>query len=125
LGGSIAENRKRVRKFGRNEIFYSIVRDAKDKDKKSNSFRVSRGTTRQKRCHSKEGKMEQLVFDMQPLLDIKQASKILNLSEDWLYRNWKSLPFAFKIGKQIRFDARGMKKWIEEQQNAGNGVQER
>ena len=59
--------------------------------------------------------MEQHAFDMQLLLDIKEASTVLNLSEDWLYRNWKSLPFAFKMGKQIRFALRGMEKWIEEQ----------
>ena len=69
----------------------------------------------EKRHHSKESKMEQFVFDMQLLLDIKGASKVLNLSEDWLYRNWKLLPFAFKMGKQIRFSLKGMHKWIEEQ----------
>jgi excisionase family DNA binding protein len=60
--------------------------------------------------------MEQLVFDMQLLLDIKEASKVLNLSEDYLYRHWNELPFAFTIGKQIRFSMQGMMKHIEERQ---------
>jgi predicted DNA-binding transcriptional regulator AlpA len=60
--------------------------------------------------------MEPLVFDMQLLLDIKEASKMLNLSTDWLYRNHEQLPFCFKVGKQLRFSLPGMQKWIEERQ---------
>jgi predicted DNA-binding transcriptional regulator AlpA len=47
------------------------------------------------------------------LLDAEEAAKSLAVSEDWLYRNAKNLPFARKLGpKALRFSQRGMEKWI-------------
>ena len=48
------------------------------------------------------------------LLDAKEAAKVLSMSEDWLYRNAKKLPFTRKLGpKVLRFSQKGIDKWIE------------
>src|SRR5262245_31727051 len=44
-------------------------------------------------------------------LDAGEAAKILSMSEDWLYRSAKKLPFAYKLGpKMLRFSYQGMVK---------------
>jgi len=44
------------------------------------------------------------------LLDAKEAAKLLSVSEDWLYRNAKKLPFSRKLGpKMLRFSQAGIK----------------
>jgi predicted DNA-binding transcriptional regulator AlpA len=58
------------------------------------------------------------------LLDITEAADVLHTSKDWLYRNWKKLPFVVALSpRQIRFSLKGIEKWIEEQQHAGTRVQ--
>jgi len=48
------------------------------------------------------------------LLTVNEAAQLLSLSPDWLYRHAKKLPFARKLGpKMLRFDYRGMLKWLE------------
>jgi predicted DNA-binding transcriptional regulator AlpA len=48
------------------------------------------------------------------LLTADEAAQMLSVSPDWLYRNAKKLPFTRKLGpKMLRFDYRGMVKWIE------------
>jgi predicted DNA-binding transcriptional regulator AlpA len=48
------------------------------------------------------------------LLGAAEAAKVLSVSEDWLYRNAKKLPFARKLGpKMLRFSQRGIVKWLE------------
>jgi predicted DNA-binding transcriptional regulator AlpA len=60
------------------------------------------------------------------LLDITQVAEILNKSEDWLYRTWPKLPFAFKIGREIRFSMQGVQQWIQQQlEEKTNGTVER
>ena len=66
--------------------------------------------------------MEQIEFPL--LIGIKDASIKLGVSEDWLYRNWQNLPFAFKMGKSIKFSLQGMSEWIKEKQDARQGLQE-
>ena len=56
------------------------------------------------------------------LLTIDEATAILSLSKDFLYRYWKKFPFAFKIAGQLRFSANGIQRFIEEQQHAGERV---
>lgn len=57
------------------------------------------------------------------LLTIDEAAEVLNTSKDWLYRNWKKLPFVVALSpRQIRFSLKGIEKWIEEKQHAGAGV---
>ena len=54
------------------------------------------------------------------LLTIDEAAEILNTSKDYLYRNWKKLPFAVSLSKkQLRFSLKGLLKFIEEKQNYG------
>jgi predicted DNA-binding transcriptional regulator AlpA len=58
------------------------------------------------------------------LLTIDEAAAMLNTSKDWLYRNWKKLPFVVQLSaRQIRFSLKGIEKWIEEKQHAGTRVQ--
>ena len=48
------------------------------------------------------------------MLTAEQAAEMLSMSEDWLYRNAKKLPFAHKVGpKRLRFSQRGISKWLE------------
>jgi predicted DNA-binding transcriptional regulator AlpA len=48
------------------------------------------------------------------LLTAEEAAQILSVSPDWLYRNARKLPFTRKLGpKMLRFDYRGMVKWLE------------
>jgi len=47
-------------------------------------------------------------------MDAKEAAKVLSMSEDWLYRNAKKLPFTRKLGpKVLRFSYLGMVKWLD------------
>ena len=47
------------------------------------------------------------------LLDAGEAAKVLSVSEDWLYRNAKKLPFTRKLGhKMLRFSEQGIIKWL-------------
>jgi len=47
------------------------------------------------------------------LLDAKQAAEMLSMSEDWLYRHAKKLPFTRKVGrKMLRFSYQGLIKWM-------------
>ena len=48
------------------------------------------------------------------LLSAEEAATLMSVSEDWLYRNAKKLPFARKLGpKMLRFSQRGIIKWLE------------
>ena len=48
------------------------------------------------------------------LLDAAEAAKMLSVSEDWLYRHAKKLPFTRKLGpKMLRFSRQGILKWAE------------
>jgi len=47
------------------------------------------------------------------LLDAQEAAGLLRVSEDWLYRNAKRLPFARKLApKMLRFSYVGIVKWL-------------
>ena len=47
------------------------------------------------------------------LLDTEEASKVLQVSPDWLYRNSRKLAFTRRVGpKALRFSYRGMQQWI-------------
>jgi predicted DNA-binding transcriptional regulator AlpA len=44
------------------------------------------------------------------LIDATEAAKVLSVSEEWLYRNAKKLPFTRKLGhKMLRFSHLGSK----------------
>jgi len=47
------------------------------------------------------------------LLDAEEASKMLCVSEDWLYRHASRLPFTRKLGpKMLRFSYLGIQKYL-------------
>jgi hypothetical protein len=48
------------------------------------------------------------------LLDIEAAARRLATSVDWLYRHNKTLPFVVRNGRQLRFSARGIDRYIRE-----------
>ena len=51
--------------------------------------------------------------DGNKLLDAEAASKILSVSEDWLYRHANRLPFTRKLGpRMLRFSYQGIQKWL-------------
>ena len=47
------------------------------------------------------------------LLDIAEAARRLNVSEVYLYRNWRTLPFAHKYSWGLRFRASGIDEFIQ------------
>ena len=47
------------------------------------------------------------------LIDAADAAKLLSVSEDWLYRHAKKLPFTRKLGpKMLRFSELGIQKYL-------------
>ena len=47
------------------------------------------------------------------LMDAEEASRLLCVSEDWLYRHARRLPFSRKLGpKMLRFSYQGMQKYL-------------
>jgi predicted DNA-binding transcriptional regulator AlpA len=48
------------------------------------------------------------------LLTVEEAAEILSVSNDWLYHNARTLPFACKLSSgQLRFKAKGLGKYIK------------
>jgi predicted DNA-binding transcriptional regulator AlpA len=50
------------------------------------------------------------------LLDVEEAAHRLSLSTDWLYRKAKDLPFTVRLGRGLRFSARGIERYIQQRQ---------
>ena len=47
------------------------------------------------------------------LLDAEEASKILSVSPDWLYRHGRQLPFTRKLAPRVlRFSYQGIQKYL-------------
>ena len=58
------------------------------------------------------------------LLTIEEAAEALRTSKDWLYRNWKKLPFTVRHSpRQLRFSSKGIERYKEEMQHARTHVQ--
>jgi excisionase family DNA binding protein len=47
-----------------------------------------------------------------PLLTIEEAAARLGVSEDWLYRRTKSLPFVVRVGRHVRFSAKAIDRYV-------------
>lgn len=48
------------------------------------------------------------------LLTAGQVAERFGLSRDWLYRNWKSIPGAVKLGRKVlRFPATALPRYLE------------
>lgn len=56
--------------------------------------------------------------DTDYLLNSEEIANRLGTSIKWVRENIESLPFHCQIGKLHRFSARGLEKWIDEQQAA-------
>ena len=52
------------------------------------------------------------------LLNIDDIATRLGKSTKWVRDNIASLPFAFPVGKEHRFSARGLDEWINENRQA-------
>ena len=52
--------------------------------------------------------------DTDYLLKMDQIAHRLGKSTKWIRDNMASLPFAFQLGKEYRFSARGLDEWIAE-----------
>lgn len=62
------------------------------------------------------------------LLNVTEASKVLGVSTDWLYRRkrWKTLPFTVVLSeRKIMFSLQGLLEWLKEQRNGRTSIQER
>ena len=59
------------------------------------------------------GTLKTAVTGEDRLLDATEAAKLLSVSEDWLYRAAKKLPFTRKVGpKMLRFSAFGIQRYL-------------
>ena len=52
--------------------------------------------------------------DTDYLLNMDEIAIRLGKSTKWIRDNMASLPFAFQLGKEYRFSARGLDEWIAE-----------
>jgi predicted DNA-binding transcriptional regulator AlpA len=52
------------------------------------------------------------------LLDVTEAAKRLATTRDWLYRHARQLPFVVRNGRQLRFSAAGIARYIREREGA-------
>ena len=51
-------------------------------------------------------------------LSAKATAQRLGVSESWVYRNARNLPFTRRIGRRVLFSSRGLEKW--NRQRRGN-----
>lgn len=47
------------------------------------------------------------------LLDVDQAASRLSMSKDYLYRHHSQFPFTRRLGRSIRFSARGIEEYTK------------
>ena len=53
------------------------------------------------------------------LLDAEEASKVLSVSPDWLYRHGSRLPFTRKLAPRVlRFSYQGIQKYLSTRKNS-------
>ena len=56
--------------------------------------------------------------DTDYLLNADQVGQRLGKSTKWVRNNISALPFAFQVGSEYRFSARGLEEWISEHRAA-------
>jgi predicted DNA-binding transcriptional regulator AlpA len=49
------------------------------------------------------------------LVDIDELCKVLSVEKAWVYHNTKRLPFARKVGGNLRFSNNDLQRWIQAQ----------
>jgi excisionase family DNA binding protein len=47
------------------------------------------------------------------MLAVAEAAKRLGVSVDWLYRRTSRLPFVVRLGRQVRFSAQGIDRYLK------------
>lgn len=47
------------------------------------------------------------------LLTVEEAAELMACSADYLYRRAKSLPFARRVGRMLRFSEKGITAYLE------------
>lgn len=52
---------------------------------------------------------------MSNLESTEVAAKAVGLSKWYLYRNWPSIPAAYRAGKALRWDVEALKTWMKAQ----------
>jgi predicted DNA-binding transcriptional regulator AlpA len=53
------------------------------------------------------------------LLGVAEVASAMQVPESWLYRHWKTLPFARKLGRRtLRFSQAGLRKYLERRRAA-------
>ena len=52
--------------------------------------------------------------DTDRLLTAAEAAAVLRVSQDYLYRNARKLPFAVRLGRHLRFSASGIDRYIRQ-----------
>ena len=53
------------------------------------------------------------------LLTASEAAAQLGHSRDWIYRHAARLPFTVRTGRDVRFSAAGLARWIRTRQGRG------
>jgi excisionase family DNA binding protein len=46
------------------------------------------------------------------LLTVEEAAQRTGISQDWLYRHSRNLPFAVRVGRFLRFSESGLERWV-------------
>lgn len=59
---------------------------------------------------------------MNSLQSTEAAAKAVGLSKWFLYRNWPSIPAAYRAGKALRWDVEALKAWMKEQADQSRAV---
>ena len=49
------------------------------------------------------------------LLTVEEVCQVLNVTAQWVYHNGKKLPFARKVGGNLRFSSNDLQRWIAAQ----------
>jgi predicted DNA-binding transcriptional regulator AlpA len=56
------------------------------------------------------------------LVDVRAAARLLGMSTAWIYKNVDHLPFARRVGSRtLRFSVRGIRRYQAVQQNGRDG----
>lgn len=58
---------------------------------------------------------QQAIAQHDELLTVEQAAERLGMSEKYLYSNAKTLPFTKRMGRNLRFSANGIDRYIRQQ----------
>lgn len=59
------------------------------------------------------------------LLDVDEAACLLGVSNDYVYRHHGSFPFTRRVGRSLRFSARGIDEYIGQQKHIGSKMARR